>query len=373
MHPVKIGIDARLWNETGVGRYIRNLVVNLQEIDKQNDYILFVLSKDKEIIQSHISNPKFHIKIADIRWHSLKEQMQFGNILKKEQLDLVHFPYFSVPVVYNRPFVVTIHDLILHHFPTGKASTLPSPLYWAKHAAYKGVVALAAKNAKKIITVSYATAKEIADDLHMSDEKIVVTYEGVDRNLQVKQHEESEGGYFLYVGNAYPHKNLERLLHGFRIFKTTDRKDIKLLMVGKKDYFYRGLTKQVIALGLEDDVIFKHTVDDEELASLYVHAEALVVPSLMEGFGLPGLEAMNNNCLVLASDIPSLKEIYDQAAIYFDPYSPKAIANVLTNVVSMNNKEKSVFLQNGQEQVKKYSWKQMAAQTLKVYESCIGI
>lgn len=144
-------------------------------------------------------------------------------------------------------------------------------------------------------------------------------------------------------------------------------------MVGKKDYFYRGLTKQVIALGLEDDVIFKHTVDDEELASLYVHAEALVVPSLMEGFGLPGLEAMNNNCLVLASDIPSLKEIYDQAAIYFDPYSPKAIANVLTNVVSMNNKEKSVFLQNGQEQVKKYSWKQMAAQTLKVYESCVGI
>src|SRR5260221_5744530 len=97
-HPHKIGIDARLWNETGVGRYIRNLVAELEKIDTKNKYVLFVLSKDKETVQSSIVNSKWSIAIADVRWHSVTEQIKLSRILKKENLDLMHFPYFSVPL-----------------------------------------------------------------------------------------------------------------------------------------------------------------------------------------------------------------------------------------------------------------------------------
>ena len=129
---MKIGIDIRLWNQTGVGRYIRNLVLNLAEIDKKNGYVLFARSEDFQSIKSEIKNPNWKLVKADIKWHSISEQINFPSILNKENLDLVHFPYFSVPIFYNKPYVLTIHDLIIDHFPTGKASTLFLPFYYFK-------------------------------------------------------------------------------------------------------------------------------------------------------------------------------------------------------------------------------------------------
>ena len=143
---MKIGIDCRLWNETGVGRYIRNLVENLLVLDTKNEYVLFMRSEDSKKCKVQGARPK--IIEVDIRWHSVEEQVKFPQVLNKENLDLMHFPYFSVPIWYKKPFVVTIHDLIIHHFPTGKASTLPKPLYTVKHLAYKHVSAQAIKKAK---------------------------------------------------------------------------------------------------------------------------------------------------------------------------------------------------------------------------------
>src|SRR3990170_6776804 len=190
---MRIGIDCRLWNESGVGRYTRNLVEQLLIIDRKNSYVFFVLPKDKEDLKSQISNLKsqkkleirnWKLEIADIRWHTVEEQLRFPAILNKENLDLVHFPYFSVPIFYDKPLVVTIHDLILHHFPTGEASTLPSPFYWLKLIGYKFVISNAAKKAKKIITVSNATKKEIIDHLKVDPSKVEVTYEGVKRQIR---------------------------------------------------------------------------------------------------------------------------------------------------------------------------------------------
>lgn len=377
----KIGIDARLWDETGVGRYIRNLVKELQVLDQKNNYVLFVLAKDKEVIEKAINlstslreHNKWSVITTDIRWHSLSEQLTFAKILENENLDLVHFPYFSVPMRYNRPYVVTIHDLILHHFPTGKASTLPTPLYYLKHYGYKFVISQAAKKAKKIITVSESTAKQIVTDLHIKREEIVVTYEGVDerfmKDLGFKNY---YGKYFLYVGNVYPHKNAEKLLEAFKEFTESTAADVKLLFVGKEDYFYKRLKRKVAQVGLTKDVLFKQNISDEELAHLYQNACALVVPSLMEGFGLPGLEAMANRCLVVASNIPSLREIYEDAALYCEPTSIESIAEMLKKVYGMETQEKEFLRKKGKEQVKKFSWKDMAAQTLAVYESSIGL
>ena len=147
---MKIGIDARLIRETGVGRYTSNLIKYLQRIDHKNDYVLFVRSQDlDEIKKWSMENGQWKMVAIDIPWHSIKEQVQFTEILNREKLDLVHFPYFSVPISYNRPFVITIHDLILHHYPTGKASTLPFPFYVLKVIGYKYLIRKASENAKK--------------------------------------------------------------------------------------------------------------------------------------------------------------------------------------------------------------------------------
>src|SRR5260221_7777815 len=180
---MKIGIDCRLWNETGVGRYIRNLVWELQELDKTNEYILFV--EDKATVQItnqelNITNNNWKVVRTNIHWHSLDEQIKFPRILNRENLDLMHFPYFSLPIFYKRPFIVTIHDLIILHYPTGKASTLPLPLYYLKQFGYQRVLAHAVTQAKKVIVPLNAVKDDLSQTFHVSEEKITVTYEGMD-------------------------------------------------------------------------------------------------------------------------------------------------------------------------------------------------
>lgn len=377
----RIGIDCRLWNETGVGRYIRNLVVNLQKIDTTNEYVLFALSKDFKDIQFIIHNSKFIIQKCDIPWHTLSEQLEFPKILKKANLDLVHFPYFSMPIRYKGKFVVTMHDLILHHFPTGKASTHTLFFYNLKLLGYKYIISQAAIKAQKILTVSETTKQEIIDHLHVPAEKIVVTYEGIDAQLTRYNSQETNKttSYFLYVGNAYPHKNLESLMDAFslflRHFEMPDqvRHDVKLILVGKGDFFYKRLEKKVKQAGLENNIVFKHAISDGELMSLYKNALALVMPSLMEGFGLPGLEAMENNCLVIASDIPIFHEIYKDVSLYFDPKDTHSLAEILLNVYNGKIQSLPARKKNGKELAKKFTWEKTARQTLAVYESCLSI
>jgi glycosyltransferase involved in cell wall biosynthesis len=379
---MRIGIDARLWNETGVGRYIRNLVWELEKLDQKKTYVLFVT---KDIDRKELPRKKnWQVIETDIRWHTIKEQIQFPKVLEKENLDLVHFPYFSVPIFYNRPFVITIHDLIINHYPTGKASTLPSPLYYLKVLGYKFIIRKAAQKAQKVITVSEATKSEIVKHLSVPSEKIIVTYEGVDENVasstyQVLGSEKNKNTlymlhntrYFLYVGNAYPHKNLERLMEAFGLI-AKENPEVHLVLVGKKNYFYDRLEEKVHELQLTNNVTFVGSVSDEELVSLYQHAEALIFPSLMEGFGLPGLEAMQQNCLVLASDIPSLREVYHDAAVYFDPRDVNSMHDTIRAVLLDKNKFAS-YLTKGKKRVTAFSWRKMAEETIKIYESSIGI
>ncbi|HSW89139.1 MAG TPA: glycosyltransferase family 1 protein, partial [Candidatus Saccharimonadales bacterium] len=300
---MRIGIDGRLWNETGVGRYIRNLVANLAEIDKQNEYILFLRKKEYDTLITPGNN--FRKRLADVQWHSFAEQTTFLNILYKENLDLMHFPYFSFPIFYKRPFVVTIHDLILFYYPTGKASRLPAFLYQLKLFAYERLMHHAVAHAEKILSVSNATKNELIHQLHADPEKVVVTYEGENLETTIAPLGTDTGihipnQYFLYVGNAYPHKNLEKLLKAFEEF-SEETPQVDLVLVGKEDYFYEELQRKILEFKLVNSVTLVTSVTDAQLQSLYRGAIALVMPSLMEGFGLPTVEAMANNCLVLAS------------------------------------------------------------------------
>lgn len=367
---MKIGIDARLWDQTGVGRYIRNLCINLQKIDKKNQYVLFARTNDLENIKKNIKNPNWKLVKADIRWHSIAEQIKFSSIIDKENLDLMHFPYFSLPILYKKPYVVTIHDLIINHFPTGKASTLFPIFYYLKLFSYKYIIFMGAKNAKKIITPSVATKEEVMDHLKVDSKKIVVTLEAADENISKESSlqaiKQISGKYFLSVGNAYPHKNLEILLDAFKDLKN-EMQDVKLVLVGKNDYFYERIKKRAEDLNISKDVLFFGKATDQELSYLYKNAICLVMPSLMEGFGLPILEAMANKCLVICSDIPSLREIAKNNAIYFSPNNKEEIRKALEKAYKKDFKED--MLENAFNQSKEFSWEKTAKETLKIYES----
>lgn len=374
---MRIGIDCRLWNESGVGRYTRNLVRELLVLDTQNVYVLFILSKDAEEFKEFSSRVNCRIVTADIRWHTLREQLLFPRILYKEKLDLMHFPYFSVPIFYIKPYIVTIHDLILHHFPTGQASTLPLPFYYLKHFGYKTIITFAGIGARQILTVSETTKKELMDHLRIPDQKITVTYEGIESTL-LEEKEKPEFAhlknkkYFLYVGNAYPHKNLERLLKAFKNVVSRNS-SANLVLIGREDFFYKKLKEKVQSLGLEEQVSFFQNIPDAELGYFYKNAQALVMPSLMEGFGLPVIEAMSKKCPVLVSDIPAFREICEDAAYYFNPFDISEIQSRMEKALSLDISRKSKNVLKGLERSKDFSWEKMAKETLEVYESSISI
>ena len=214
---MRIGIDARFYGPTGkgLGRYTEKLIKYLEKLDHGNDYVIFLRKENWK--KSHPGNPRFEKVLADYRWYTLSEQKNMPRILNKYSLDLVHFPHFNVPLFYRGDFVVTIHDLILLDFPTKRATTLGSVKYAIKNLAYKKVIKSAVKRAKKVITVSEYTKKRLVERFNLDEDKIIVTYEACDKV------ESSESGmmdrdvlkihrinkpYLLYVGNAYPHKNL---------------------------------------------------------------------------------------------------------------------------------------------------------------------
>lgn len=367
---MKIGIDARLWNETGVGRYIRNLITFLQIVDKKNDYVLFIKSIDEPSVLQIVSSDKYKLVKTDIHWHSFAEQVKLPGVFAKENVDLMHFPYFSLPILYTKPYVITIHDLIIHHFPTGKASTLPLPFYAIKHFGYKTVLQRASKHAAKIIVPLNATKEDLEKTLHISADRIAVTYEGIDRGL-LKRNEEKhphfQDGkkYFLYVGNAYPHKNLERLL---RAFSSINQPDVRLALVGKEDFFYKKIEQELLQKN-NASILVLHDIDDAMLQKLYNHAHAVIAPSLIEGFGLVPLEAMNAGTLVIASEIAAHKEVCADAAMYFKPSNTDSLLDVMRESLSQSSEERKSYLKKGYQRIHNFSWQKMAEETVKIYES----
>jgi glycosyltransferase involved in cell wall biosynthesis len=371
---MRIGIDARFFGSIGkgLGRYTQKLIENIEALDDQNQYFVFLRKENWEEYQPR--NKNFQKVLADIPWYGLREQFQFPKIIKKHKLDLMHFPHFNVPVFYKGKFVVTIHDLILLHHSTKRASTLSPFFYFFKKTAYNFVIRRAVRKSEKIIAVSKHTKGDIEKYFGTPSEKIIVTYEAIDASQKAL----SEPGekilkkygimkpYLLYVGNAYPHKNLERLVLVFREIRKK-HPHLHLVFVGKEDYFYRRL-KKFVSDNFAKNVIFADYVPDDHLGIVYRDALLYVFPSLYEGFGLPPLEAMARNIPVASSSASCLPEILGEAAAYFDPKAMSEMAETIEKAI-VDGELRRELMEKGQEQIKKYSWKKMARETLNIYKN----
>src|ERR1700690_1183396 len=182
---MRIGIDARLINETGVGRYIRNLLYWLGTIDDQNEYIIYLNSQ--AFTTFSVPNSRWHKKLVDIGWHTISEQLFLPFVYVRDRIDVLHVPYFTIPIFFPGKIICTFHDLTILHEKTGKATTLPRPFYAAKHLGYRCIVALGMKRASHIITVSHTVEQEIRATYHLPAHAVSVIYEGIDANLLKKK------------------------------------------------------------------------------------------------------------------------------------------------------------------------------------------
>ncbi len=371
---MKIGIDARLYGSSakGIGRYVKELIENLEKTDSKNEYFIFLNRRGFEEYQPQ--NKNFRKISVNIREYSIFEQILWPRILMSYKLDYVHFPHFNVPLFYFRPFVVTIHDLI-HWQHSKEASTKSCILANLKKVIFRMVVRSAVNRAKKIFVVSETIKKELLSEFKISSEKIIVTYEGAydtkdifedSKNINILNRVKSP--YLFYVGNAYPHKNLYFLAKSFLSATSQLPEDLYLVLAGRKDYFYEQLEQKIKDLPDNEKIYLLGEVTDQGLSLLYQNALAYVFPSLAEGFGLPGLEAMANNLPVLASEIGPLPEVYGGAALYFDPKNENDLAEKIIKIYQ-DQKLRESLIAKGREQVKKYSWEKCARETLAVYNS----
>ena len=365
----RLGFDARLIGETGVGRYIKNLLLCLSLIDPVNLYFIFLKSND--LPKFNFRNPNFHKIALDVKWHTLGEQLLLPFILQKYKLDLVHFPYFNVPLFYPGKYLVTVHDLIIDHTRTGRATTLPFPIYLAKRLFYKLILIKALKRAVKILTISKSTKKEIISHYQIPEDKILVTYDALDsdflrlaQKLVPKKYYPFD--YLLYVGNAYPHKNLEKLIMVMNDPQIKQR--VKLVLAGTDWFFYPRLKKMVDQLKLKKSVYFFGNASDKQLIDLYFHARALIIPSLMEGFGLPNLEAVCLGVLPLVSDIKVFREIWGNSLLYFNPHDQDDIKRIIISALNLPKQKIKKLVAKAQTRIDRFSWQKTAKDTLLQYQ-----
>jgi glycosyltransferase involved in cell wall biosynthesis len=325
-------------------------------------FYVFILDKDYENIYFQSEN---FIKVkASYQWHSFAEQINFAALLYKYDLDLMHFTYFGHPILYKRKFISTIHDSILLQYKTGKASTKNRLIYELKHRAFQLTIHNQVRNSAAIITPS----KTVKHDLiryygEQYSDKIYPIYEGVDYELQIA-HENKElykqftKPFFLYVGNFYPHKNVERLIEAFSQLD----EDVRLILRGPNDFFSKNIHQLIKELGIEKKVIFYHRYSHEDMAFFYKHAMALVHPSFSEGFGLPLVEAMYFHCPIIASNISVFKELLGNNYVSFNPENVTELSAKLREVKTRKEYDYD-------KKISEYSFEQMSKKTLEIYRN----
>ncbi|OQX50659.1 hypothetical protein B5M47_03530 [candidate division CPR3 bacterium 4484_211] len=370
-----IAIDARFWGleHAGLGRYAINLIRNLAEIDQKNTYYLLLR---KKYFQESLGLPNnFKPILAEISYHSLTEQLKLPLLIRRLNPDFVHYLYFIVPILSSKKFVVTIHDLIKHKHSGGEATTLSKPAYYTKYLAYHLDMWWAAKKSTRLIVPTQYVKNELAAYYKIKEKKITVTYEGVDPQITIAEANIKKllskynltKPYLIYVGNVYPYKNIPRLLDALKLLP----KGLSLAVACARSVFWEKLQAIIKEREMSNRVKLLGFVPDADLGTLYRESLAFVSASLDEGFGITPLEAMASGTPAIISNSACFPEVCGNAALYFNPYDPKDIAEKIGQVLD-NPQLRSELIRRGQENLKRFSWRKMAEKTLKVYNSLVN-
>lgn len=363
-----IVIDARIL-ETSTGRYMQRLLENLHDHHAE-EFHYSVLIPSEHVEKWAARLPSFDIISADQKWYSLSEQWSLYWQLRGLKPDLVHFTMPQQPFLYTGPAVTTIHDTTLIRFANLDDSN--QLLYRIKQVIFTALVKTVIKRAKCIITPTEYVKNDLASLVDVKyKEKFTVTLEaGEPSDDPVTPIDEFVGkSFFFFVGNAFPYKNVGLVIDAFEQFKK-DHPEALLLLAGKKEFFYEQLEREVEKRGIPD-VHFLGFITDGEKRWALQHAEAFVTASLSEGFCIPLLEAMYENCPVLSSNVSCLPEVAGDAAVYFDPHSVDELAERMNDVYK-NESLRDKLITLGQQRVKQFSWKKMTDETVEIYKASLN-
>jgi len=362
---MKIGVNLIQYTDVqGIEVFAQNLLASLTRQASEHEFIFFVNQESAKIFNSSVGKArmitKSFKKLSKLR---LIAYQQFGLIraMRQEKIDWLYCPSTAAPIFYARK-IVTIHDCAALRFK--EEADLISRFY------LRAVFWSVKYWSSQIVTVSDFAKQEIIDLLKVPAEKITVIFEGVPLVAAVS-HDQAEAilrkfellnkSFFFFIGNLRPRKNMPRLLEAWTDFFSSHQ-NFSLVIAGKgSDRIDKkfGADQQITCLGI---------ISEAEKAALYQGAVALVFPSLYEGFGLPILEAQSFGVPVLTARIGALPEVAGTGALFIDPYDSKAIVGGLAEIISPRF-PRSDFIDNGYQNLKRFSWDKSAQALLEVINS----
>ncbi len=373
---MRIAFDIRKLNDFGIGTYIRNLVLNLAELDRENHYFLVSREYHKREFTALPANFSFILDPSDENRYWNDFVLPYS--LRKNGIELLHTPHYYPPRFLYCKSVITIHDCVHILFPNYASSK--SAYNQAKHATKRAI-----KKSSHIFTVSDATRRDLMRLFDAPEEKISVVYNAIDdravlgdnseHQKRVLERYQIQDPFLLYAGNIKPHKNIARTIEAFSVLKTELKEDpswknLKLVIIGDELSKHQFLRRTVIRSGVQHDVRFFGFVPYETLKVFYKTAQIFVFPSLYEGFGLAPLEAMANGTPVLTSNVSSLPEVLGEAALFANPENVFEISKGLKHLLFDANL-RADLIEKGLEQARKYSWKKSAELVWETYQAVL--
>jgi glycosyltransferase involved in cell wall biosynthesis len=379
---MKIGVDATCWQNTrGYGRHARALLTSLVNVDRDNQYTFFMdsdknvngLPKAASIKLVQASSPT--AVAASANGHrSAADMWRMAHAMSSATLDVLLFPtiYTYVPVVSRAKKIVMIHDVIAETYPSLTLPKRRARLFW------KAKVALGRWQADAVATVSDYSRRGLIEHFGMSENRVHVVGEASDPVFRVLDDPqftprlESLGlannqRLVVYVGGFGPHKNLIALIEAFaKLSSSPSFSDLRLVLVGEyqKEVFHSyaaTIQRKVAELGIEKQVIFTGYLADEDLVVLLNLATVSVLPSLIEGFGLPAVEAAACGCPVIATKESPLPGLLGETSLYFDPNRLEELVDALTRVLKSEDL-RSEMSRGGREAAAHLTWEAAARQ-----------
>ncbi|MBP7653755.1 glycosyltransferase family 4 protein [Candidatus Dependentiae bacterium] len=352
---MNIGIDIRELSSgsTGISQFTLNLINYIIKTDKTNQYFLFTTKK------FFLKNTSDSLKIVvyeKIKNNTLFELFVLPFLIKKYNIELFFSPYYKLPFFSFVPCIITVHDIGFITFPLEYYGRTGFYRFFAKFYLYFSLI-----KSKKIIAVSNYTKNEIIKKYKVKESKISILYNSINEvfcNDIQKQVEpdtaeavRNYGDFVLSVSNYKPHKNIKNLVAAFSIIRSKTK--LNLVLAGPKNKWRDEVKEYINDCGINDRIFFVTPAGNNELKLLYSSARMLVHPSLHEGFGLPPVEAQACGTPVISSDRTSLKEILNDACLYFNPESAEDIGN---KILKLNDNEslRNELIDKGFENVKRF-------------------
>lgn len=345
-------------NRVGSAEVCFQLLVELEKLDKTNEYIIYLPVKPSSDMPKERENWTYRVVPSKKLW----TLFALPKAVRKDNLDVFFSPTHYAPFFTKCSQIIAVLDVSYKHFPN----------MFAKKDLYKLNMwgANSIKRAKHIITISESSKNDIIKTYKVPSSKVSVIPVGIKEMKETHMTKQDlfekydiASPYILFVGTLQPRKNITRLIEAYSTLDT----DAQLIVVGKKGWQYEEILSAPEKYNVANKVKFLQSVTDEELPLFYKHAEVFVLPSLYEGFGLPVLEAMRYSCPVITSDVSSLPEAGGDAALYVDPKSTTDIAEKLKKVLT-DKTLRSKMIEKGKEQVEKFSWEKSAKEVLDIFE-----